>query len=88
MKEAKKIDDFRTQLENHYNFPTNYLFKFIVPQEQVEKLKSLLPQGKISTKKSRTGKYVGVSFNLLAKSSHEIIDIYKEVYMIKGIISL
>ncbi len=88
MKEAKKIDNFRIQLEDHYNFPANYLFKFIVPQEQVEKLKSLLPQGKITTKKSRTGKYVSVTFNLLAKSSHEIINIYKEVYLIKGIISL
>ncbi|MBR9997500.1 MAG: DUF493 domain-containing protein [Cyclobacteriaceae bacterium] len=87
-RDSRNIENFKTQLENHYDFPTEYLFKFIVPHEQVEKLKSLFPPEKVSIKRSRTGKYVGVSCKLNMETSGQIIDIYKEAYLIKGIISL
>lgn len=86
--DAGNIEKFKDQLENHYDFPTEYLFKFIVPFGQVDKLKSLLPPGKISIKKSKNGKYIGISCKLNVESSNQIIDIYKEAYLIKGIISL
>lgn len=83
------IEGFRDQLDNHYDFPTDYRFKFIVPKEKVGRLKSILPKGKkTETKKSRTGKYVGVSLTVHVDSSDQIINIYKKAYVIKGIISL
>ncbi len=87
-KDARNIENFKNQLENHYDFPTDYLFKFIVPLKQVEKLKSLFPPGKISIKHSKTGKYVGITCKMNVESSNQIIDIYNEAYLIKGIISL
>lgn len=88
MKDEGNIENFKNQLEKHYDFPTDYLFKFIVPMGQIEKLKSLFPPGKISLKHSKTGKYVGVSCKLNVESSNQIIDIYNQAYLIKGIISL
>jgi putative lipoic acid-binding regulatory protein len=85
---TQNIESFKNQLENHYEFPADYLFKFIVPLGQEDKLKSLFPPGKISVKKSKTGKYLSISCKLNMESSSQIIDIYKEAYMIKGIISL
>lgn len=86
--DSRNIENFKNQLDNHYDFPAEYLFKFIVPHGQVDKLKSLFPPGKVSIKKSKTGKYVGISCKLNMQTSGQIIDIYKEAYMIKGIISL
>jgi putative lipoic acid-binding regulatory protein len=88
MRDEANIENFRNQLEQHYDFPTEYPFKFIVPMGQIEKLKSLFPPGKISLKHSKTGKYVGVSCKLNVESSNQIIDIYNQAYLIKGIISL
>ena len=88
MRDEGNIKNFKNQLENHYDFPAEYLFKFIVPMGQIEKLKSLFPPGKISLKHSKTGKYVGVSCKLNVESSNQIIDIYQQAYLIKGIISL
>ena len=82
------IEDFKNQLENHHDFPTEYLFKFIIPRDQITRLKNMIPRGKINTKKSKTGKYIGVSVKMNVKSSDEVINIYKEAYTIKGIISL
>lgn len=84
----RNIQNFKNQLDNHYDFPAEYLFKFIVPSGQVDKLKSLFPPGKVSIKKSKTGKYVGISCKMNMQTSGQIIDIYKEAYRIKGIISL
>jgi len=87
-KDSRNIENFKNQLENHYDFPAEYLFKFIIPIGQEDKLKSLFPSGKISIKKSKTGKYLSISCKLNVESSNQIIDIYKEAYLIKGIISL
>ena len=86
--DSLKIENFKSQLESHYDFPAEYLFKFIVPHAQADQLKSLFPPDKVSIKKSRTGKYVGISCKMNMKTSGQIIDIYKKAYLIRGIISL
>jgi hypothetical protein len=42
----------------------------------------------IKTTKSKTGKFISISVDVMVKDSQEIIDKYKEVSTIKGIISL
>ena len=83
-----KIEQFKKQLDKHYRFPTRYLFKFIVPEKQVDKLKEIIPDGKIETRKSKNGRYIGVTIKLSVKSSEEIISIYQDAYAVEGIISL
>ncbi|MFV0249018.1 MAG: DUF493 family protein [Tenacibaculum sp.] len=82
----------RLQLENTTSFPTKYLYKFIVPttENQVQEVRNLFDKDNavISTKKSKTGKYISLSVQIFVNSPDEIILYYKKAEAIKGIISL
>lgn len=80
------------QLEETTQFPSDYLFKFIVPttDNQVDEVKNLFNNNGavINTKKSKTGKYVSVSIVLNVENATTIISYYQKAEKIKGIISL
>jgi uncharacterized protein len=80
------------QLEETTQFPSDYLFKFIVPttDNQVDDVKNLFNDNGavINTKKSKTGKYVSVSIVLNVENAKTIILYYQKAEKIKGIISL
>jgi uncharacterized protein len=80
------------QLEDTTQFPSDYLFKFIVPttDNQVEEVENLFNNkgAVINTKKSKTGKYVSVSIVLNIENAATVIDYYQKAAKIKGIISL
>jgi len=82
----------KTQLEDTTNFPADYLYKFIVPNEanQVAEVETIFNNtgAVINKKKSKTGKYVSVSILLKIESSDKVISYYKRAEKIKGIISL
>lgn len=89
-------NDFYKKLEIQLNdttsFPTNYMYKFIVPttDNQVEEVQKIFNKGGavIKTKKSKTGKYSSVSIVIKLKSAKEVISYYKQAETIQGIISL
>jgi putative lipoic acid-binding regulatory protein len=89
-------DDFyrklKIQLDDTTAFPADYLYKFIVPaaENQVAEVESIFNNtgAVITTKNSKTGKYVSVSILLKLNSSDEIITFYEKAGKIKGIISL
>jgi len=89
-------DDFyrklKIQLDDTTVFPADYLYKFIVPaaENQVAEVESIFNNtgAVITTKNSKTGKYVSVSILLKLNSSDEIITFYEKAGKIKGIISL
>ena len=88
---SDQFDKLRELLGNQIRWPMVYLFKFVIPneEEKLAHLKSFLPnQGKIATRESKNGKYVSVSCKALMKSSESIIDVYKSVTVIDGIVSL
>ncbi len=87
MKKGFNEDAFRSRLEES-EFPLDYLYKFIVPSEQLGVLHKTLPQGLKSERPSKNGKYVSVSLRTKAKSADEIIAVYKSLSAIEGIISL
>ena len=82
----------KAQLEDTTTFPSDYLYKFIVPTDanQVAEVEELFNNtgAVITTKKSKTGKYISVSIVLKIASSSEVIAYYKKAAEIKGIISL
>lgn len=82
------FDSFREKLENEYEWPSLYTFKFIVPREQQEAVTDLFPKVEVSTKESSGGKYISVTASLMANSSEAIINIYQKAGEIEGIISL
>ena len=68
------------------------MYKFIVPTDgnQLAEVESLFDNkgAVITTKNSKTGKYVSITIVLKLNSADEIISYYKKVEKIKGIISL
>jgi hypothetical protein len=80
------------QLEDTTDFPADYMYKFIVPTDgnQLAQVESLFDDkgAVITTKNSKTGKYVSITIVLKLNSADEIISYYTKVEKIKGIISL
>lgn len=92
----KKTQEFyerlKVELEMNTSWPSEYLYKFIVPskQESIEQVEQAFDQmgAVIKTTKSRTGKFTSVSVNVEMKDPQEVINKYLEVSTIEGIISL
>jgi putative lipoic acid-binding regulatory protein len=92
----KKTSDFyerlRLELNNNTSWPTKYLFKFIVPNDQfkIDKVENAFNNmgAVIDTKQSKTGKYTSISINVQMQNAQNIIDKYLEVSTVEGIISL
>jgi putative lipoic acid-binding regulatory protein len=82
----------KVQLEDTTKFPAEYMYKFIVPSDenQVDEVQSIFDNkgAVIKTKKSKTGKYISLSIVLKIESADKVIEYYKKVEKIKGIISL
>ncbi len=80
------------QLEDTAKFPHLYLYKFIVPTSK-EKIAEVINKfdnlgATIETKESKNGKYTSISIRVKMKTAIAIIEKYKEVGKVEGIISL
>jgi uncharacterized protein len=92
----KKTEEFysrlREELNNTSTWPSEYLFKFIVPTDpkKVEEVENAFDNlgAVINTNQSKTGKYTSVSINVMMQSPEAVIEKYIEVSTIEGIISL
>ena len=91
----KKTEEFyirlKEELSNTSEWPTEYLYKFIVPTEakKIEEVENALDNmgAVIKTTKSKTGKYTSVSINVNMDSPEDVVAKYIEVSTIEGIIS-
>ncbi len=86
--QAEKMWKLKMVMDETMEFPTSYLFKFIVPVSDVHILLNILKGMDIDERASSGGKYISVSARSTFKSSDEILNVYKSVAAIKGIISL
>jgi putative lipoic acid-binding regulatory protein len=82
------FDQLKSRLDTVHTWPSNYLFKFIVPLHKKSELMKVLPTGLIEEKLSRTGKYISVSLNTRVEASDDIIAVYQRAALIEGIVSL
>ncbi|GGF80297.1 DUF493 family protein [Wenyingzhuangia marina] len=84
--------DLKEKLENNTKFPSDYLYKFIVPttKNQEKEVEDVFKntKAKITTRASKNGKFVSVSILLKVKNADEVIKNYYAVEKIEGIISL
>ncbi len=82
----------KIQLADTSIWPTAYLYKFIVPTDKakVAQIEEIFDNmgAVIETKESRTGKYTSISINIRMKNPDAVIEKYKEVGQIEGVISL
>ena len=92
----QNTEDFYNRLRDELNastsWPSEYLFKFIVPSlnDNVERVENTFNAmgAIIRTTKSRTGKFTSLSVDVQMQSAQSVIDIYLEVSTIEGIVSL
>ena len=79
--------DYRTlqsKLKVFHQWPTEYLFKFIVPKEKLAELESIFDGLDFTTRASRNGRYVSLTCERRMESSEAVIDVYREVEKIEG----
>ena len=92
----KETEEFyirlRGELSNTSQWPSEYLYKFIVPTspKKVEEIENAFDNigAVIHTKKSKTEKYTSISINVMMESPESVIEKYIELSTIEGIISL
>jgi len=97
MNAQRNPDEFynklREQLYETSNWPSEYLYKFIVPTttEKIKKIEDLFDNlgAVIKTIESKNGKYTSVSVNVQMDDPDAVILKYKEVALhVEGVISL
>ena len=92
----KKTEEFYSRLREELNntsvWPSEYLYKFIVPTDpkKVEEVENAFDNmgAVMHTTQSKTGKYTSISINVMMESPELVVEIYIEVSNIEGIISL
>ena len=92
----KKTEEFyarlKEELSNTSLWPSEYLYKFIVPSDlkKVLEVESAFNDmgAVIKTTHSKTGKYTSISVDVRMKSPDAVIEKYIQVSGIEGIISL
>ena len=92
----KKTEEFyirlKEELSNTSVWPSEYLYKFIVPtsSKKIEEVENAFDNigAVIQTKQSKNAKYTSVSINVMMESPEHVIEKYIELSSIEGIISL
>lgn len=82
----------KEKLTDHHNFPEEYLFKFIIPSSS-EKVTEILRvfddlQYTFTNKESSNGKYTACTIQCFVLDADQVIDIYKKVGAIEGVMML
>ena len=81
-------DRFKKLLDEESDWPTYYVFKFIVPSTQLESIEGLLEGHELQKRHSSNGKYVSVTAKIWMETSEEVIQQYNLVSTVEGIILL
>lgn len=85
-------EGLKKQLEEYTDWPAPYLFKFIVPTDE-SKVKQILgffediPNAKAKTKTSSKGQYTSISIEATLESAEAVIEKYKKVSVVEGLLS-
>lgn len=97
MSSQKNHEEFyrklREQLYDTSSWPSEYLYKFIVPtdKDKIDHIQNVFNNmgAVISTKESRGGNYTSVSINVKMNSPEMVIKKYREITdHVEGVISL
>ena len=82
----------KEKLEATHDFPEDYLFKFIITNDQA-KLTEIYRvfdgvQHTLSNRDSKNGKYTSLNINAFVLDADQVVRIYQEVAKIEGVMML
>ncbi|GAB4516104.1 MAG: DUF493 family protein [Allomuricauda sp.] len=94
--DKKETEEFYAKLKEQLlettSWPSTYLYKFIVPTEEakISQIQDIFDNtgAVIESKKSKKGTYTSLSITVHLKNPDEVIQKYKEVSVVEGVISL
>lgn len=94
--EEQKSEEFYARLKEQLletgKWPSNYLYKFIVPTDKgkIDNITQIFDNtgAVIESKQSKKGTYTSVSITVNLENPDEVIKKYKQVSHIEGVISL
>jgi hypothetical protein len=82
----------KDQLQESTSWPSTYLYKFIVPtdEQRISQIQDIFDNtgAVIESKKSKKGTYTSLSITVDLKDPDAVIEKYKEVSVVEGVISL
>ena len=91
MNKEEQFENLKAQLNKEKNWPIVYMFKFIIPADN---RKIALVESKfsdealITQKESSTGKYISITIKEVMLDADAIIEKYKEMKGIDGLMAL
>ncbi len=85
---SRSREEFIKILDQEHQWPTWYLFKFIVPRGQEDLVVALFPEGKASLKSSSKGNYRSVTSKVMMTSAQDVLEIYEKAGEIEGVLAL
>lgn len=92
MSDEKDIAAFKEKLDANHNWPEVYMFKFIVKgsSQKIAKIEAMFETdtSSIQLKNSSRGTYVSVTVKEVMSSAQEVVEIYREVRKIEGVMAL
>ena len=96
MKTEKDTEAFykklKKSLKKDTTWPAKYLYKFIVPtsKEKIEEIETIFSatNAEITIRDSSKGTYTSLSITVTMKSPDAVIEKYKKVSKVEGVISL
>lgn len=85
---SDKITQFKQVLDEHHQWPCPYIFKFIVPTENLHLVSDVFPDIIFQTRESKTGKYTSITMESNMCSSKDVMDVYEKASTVPGLMSL
>lgn len=84
--------NFKEQLMLAHVFPTDYVFKYIVPADQatIARLHAIYENANasISSRDSKNGKYTSITIKTPVSDADDVIIFYRQAAQIEGIVML
>ncbi len=91
MNKNEKYDNLRNLLNEENNWPIIYMFKFIIPanNHSIALVQSKFSdEATITQKESSNGKYISITVKEVMLNAETIIEKYKEMEGIEGLMAL
>ena len=85
---AEWWNNFGRLLDEQTTWPARYIFKFIVPVEQMPAFIERFGEAEMQTRPSKKNNYIGVTMSPTMDSAADVRAVYERAFEVEGIIML